>query len=177
MIKKFNLSKSFGKVSETNEHSFFDLKKGISIYLKILMNYLQSISIVQSLELKWPFYAKAYLYAYSNMGNVSTKTVSLGCILNDLGYNIDAIYVETIFTISIPFITFLVAVFLLMVINFVTKRTKRMTRMIVILIVSSIFLQPSIIRILYQNIVCKKIDEKNLLADNLNINCDDQNKW
>lgn len=179
MIKLFKSKTSIDVSSNIGEESSFDIKKGLSIYLKILLNYLQLISIVENLELKWPFYAKSYLNVYTNMGSVSTQTVSLECILNDLEYNVESLYVETIFSILLPFITFFIALSSLIVLHFLTRRAKQTTRFIVIVIVASIFLQPTIVKMLYKNMICKKIDSDYFLSANLQIECesDDRNKW
>ena len=64
-----------------------ELRKGMSIYMKILLNYLQMLTIVQSFDLKWPFYVKNYLNFFASVGGgISPQVISVDCLLND--YNI-----------------------------------------------------------------------------------------
>ena len=64
----------------------FSPQKGVSVYLKILLNYLQMISIIESLQLKWPIYVQNYLNVYANIGGVSTEVLSLDCFLQDITF-------------------------------------------------------------------------------------------
>ena len=156
-----------------------DIKKATSIYLKILVNYLQLIVIIQNLEIKWPSHVKNYFNFYENFGTVSTQGISFDCILKDYDYNIETIYVETIFDTLLPGITLIFAGSILTVFHIYNKKSNQTIRFIVIMIVSSIYLQPAIIKILYANLVCKTIDNASFLKVNLSINCntDTRNKW
>ena len=149
----------------------FDMKKGVSIYLKIMLNYIQSISIIQSLELKWPFYVKSYMNVYSNAGSVSTQVISLDCMVNDYNIDVETIYAETVFSITLPFLCFFISFFALATVYLIKKKSQKI-RFIVIVIVGSIFLQPMILKILFKNLVCKQINEISYLAGNLKIKCD-----
>jgi hypothetical protein len=159
------------KTGFTNENEAFDAKKGVSIYMKIMLNYIQSIAIIQSLELKWPFYVESYLNTYSTAGSVSTQTISLDCMINDYQIDIQAIYLETLFSSFLPFFCFFCSGIALASVYFVKKKSQKI-RFIVIVIVGSIFLQPMIIKILFKNLVCKKINNKSYLVQNLKIDCD-----
>ena len=181
MLNKYKFNTSVGVSSSGKDIDFFDFKKGVSIYLKIMLNYLQLISIIQNIDLRWPFYAKTYFDVYKNMGGVSTQTVSLECILNDLDYNMESLYVETIFSISLPFLTFFFALIFIILVQMLNNHKKQhiLRRLIVVLIVSSIFLQPNIINMLYKNMVCKKIDSEYFLSSKMTIKCysDDRTNW
>ena len=179
-----NIEKENSKnVNEVNneDSDIFDIKKGVTIYLKILLNYLQLISIIHSFDLKWPFYVKEYLNIYSSAGNLSDQAISFECLLFDYEISIKPVYFQTCFTILIPFTTYLLAFILLFLklVLFHKKRRELNTKFVVIVIVSSIFLQPNIIKVLYKNLICKKIDDDYLLTHNYSINCnsDSHSKW
>ena len=159
----------------------FDAKKGISVYLKIFLNYIQMISIIESLELKWPFYVRNYLTIYSNIGGVSTQLISFECLLQDYDINSESIYVQTLLILMLPFVVFLVALVILAGIVLIKKGDKKrqQIRFIAILIIVCIFLQPSIIKSLFDNLTCQNIDGKNYLKANMMIDCNDdsQLKW
>ena len=131
------------------------------------------------MELKWPFYAQTYFNIYTNMGSVSTRSISLECVLNDIESKVNSLYVETIFALSIPFLTFLLAFLILIVLSDLLYKKKQTARYIVVVIVSSIFLQTTIIRMLYNNLFCEEIDGSFYLSLNLEIECqsEERNKW
>lgn len=156
-----------------NEFDFFDGKKAASTYLKIFLNYIQSISIVLNLGMKFPFYAKEYFKVYSIFGNVSSQTISFDCFLQDYQINIQAIYFETFFSIGLPYVITFSSGFILIAIFYFWKKKKfEIHKFVAIIIVSSIFLQPTIITMLYKNMVCKKLNSNSLLTTNLEIDCD-----
>ena len=159
------------KLSASTTNRTFDPKKGISVYLKILLNYLQMISIIQSLDLKWPFYVRSYLNVYSNFGGVSTQILSFDCLLQDHNIETESIYIQTILAVGLPFAIFLISIFVLALIYWRKKKTQKI-RFIVVVIVVSIFLQPSIVKTLFDNLTCKQIDGSRYLKANFLINCD-----
>ena len=174
-MMRISIAKS-GNSSQT--HRTFDPKKGMSVYLKILLNYLQMVSIIENMELKWPFYVRNYLNVYSNIGGVSTQILSFDCLLQDYNIMTESIYISTALTLIMPFAIFLVSMIVLGVI-FMRKKKSQKIRFIVIVIVVSIFLQPSIIKTLFDNITCETIDDSSYLKANLLINCDttSQKQW
>ena len=170
-------------MSETKRSAFrtLDTKKEMSVYLKILLNYLQMISIIRSLELKWPFYVGNYLNIYANFGGVSTQILSFDCLLQDYSIETESIYIQTILAVSLPFTIFLISIVALVLLCLKNKKTRKTqkTRFIVVVIVVSIFLQPSIIKTLFDNITCKQIDDSQYLKENFLIDCEtnSQKTW
>ena len=150
----------------------------MSIYLNIFMSYLQMISIIQSLELKWPFYVRNYLNVYSNMGGISTQVLSFDCLLHYHGIETKAIYIQTLFTLILPNVIFFFSFVFLSFIYLKQKKTQRI-RFIVILVVVSIFLQPTIITILFDSLSCEKIESFHFLKANRLIDCnsDAHKQW
>ena len=175
-IFKKNLEKnSFEmlKDNNANEFDFFDVKKATSIYLKILLNYIQSISIIMNLGMKLPFYAKEYFKVYSLFGNVSAQSISFDCFLQDYKIEIPSIYFETFFVISLPYVIIFFSGFILLAIFYFFKKNKpKLYKFVVIIIVSSILLQPTIIKMIYKNMVCRKLNLNLLLTASLELNCD-----
>ena len=158
------------KQHEKQRENSFDAKKDMSIYLKIFMNYIQMISIINSLELKWPFYVKNYLNVFSNMGGISTQVLSIDCLLQDYGIETKAIYIQTLLILILPFAIFFLS-FLFLSCLFLKQKKTQQTRFIVILIVVSIFLQPTIIKGLFDNFSCEKIENNQFLKVNRLIDC------
>ena len=167
--------------SKQKQTAYFDAKKGMSVYLKIFLNYLQMISIIESLDLKWPFYVRNYLDIYSNIGGVSTQLISFECLLQDYDINTESIYVQTLITLILPFAVVIVALAILAGIVLIKKGDKKrqQIRFVAILIIVCIFVQPSIIKSLFDNVTCENLDGENYLKANLMIDCSDNNqiKW
>lgn len=136
------------------------------------------IAIIQSLNLHWPFYVKTYIEAYSNMGNLSTQIMSFDCLLNDYEINVKIIYAKTLVSTLLPFVIFMVCLLALMIVQLKSKKSQK-TRIVVIIIIVSIFLQPGIIKVLFENLNCREIDKESLLEKYLDIGCnaDGQKQW
>lgn len=147
-------------------------KQSMSLNLKILMNYIQIITIMQEFEMKWPFYARNYLKFFASMGGgLSPQVISFDCVFDDHDINIYSLYAQTFVMSLLPLAIYVIAGVVLLVFFF-TTRNPQMIRFIVVLIVVSLFLQPSIINTLFQNLSCRQIDNGNYLTKNLDISCD-----
>lgn len=156
----------------------FDSKVGIAIYLKIFLNYLQMISIIRTFDLKWPSYVKNYLNIYSFFGGVSSEIFSIDCLTNEYNYGLKNIYINTLFMICFPFfLIFLNGLFILL--HFLYSGKFQKIRLMIIIIVISIFLQPINIQALFANLKCLEINENSLLEANMSIDCqsEEHQKW
>ena len=69
-----NLSRENVKVSK------LPLSEYLSILLKILMNHVQTVSFVKSIDIGWPKLAEDLLNLQSSLGDISTHIVSLECL-------------------------------------------------------------------------------------------------
>jgi hypothetical protein len=56
------------------------LSEYLSILLKILMNHIQIMNFVKSVDIGWPKLAEEYIDIQSAIGDVSTHIVSLECL-------------------------------------------------------------------------------------------------
>lgn len=166
LIKEFSLNDT------VNSNSANHLRKGLSIYMKILLNYLQMLSIIQSFELNWPFYARSYFNFFSSVGGgISTQVISIDCLLNDYQLDVVALYGQTLIISVLPFIIYIAAAIVLGMI-YLFKKKGQSIRFIVIVIVTSVFLQPNIIKILFDNLSCKTFDNNSYLTHDMSISCD-----
>ena len=154
-----------------------DPKKKIQILLKMTINYLQFISIINYYKLNWPYSLNLFLGYYAGV-ITSSNVISLSCIVD--GYNIDLhpLYLETIFITLLPFVVFLFGVIFLTISYLITKKSPK-TRLFTIFISINTLLQPSVISKLIQNLNYQQIDGKFLLVSNLDIDLlsDFHMKW
>lgn len=156
----------------------FNLKKGGSIYLKILMNYLQIIAIIQSIDLRWPFYADDFLKANSQVASITNEVLSFDCVLYDYEIKEDPIHAKALIGFMLPIILFFIISFIF-IMSFLKNGKNQKNRIIMGLVVLCIFLQPSILKQLFDNLNCKKIGDYLYLSKQMNLKCDDENhqKW
>lgn len=131
---------------------------------------MQSISIIQDLNFKWPILIKRFLNLFSTGGNFS-QGISFQCSLYDFKIDLEDIYFKTIFLVALPFVIFMLAGAFLLFLGFYQKKSQG-SRFIVIIIVSSIFLQPNIIKTLFENLICTEANGKWFLKTNMDINCE-----
>ena len=160
-----------------SRNNFFTLKKGFSIYIKILLNYIQMIAITHSLDLKWPFYVNDYLNVSSQFGSPG-DVISLDCVLRDQHISISSIHMKALIIVIFPFATMGIIILVLVLLSFIQKNTQK-NRYFISLMVMSIFLQPTILQILFDNLSYTKINNVPYLTKNLIIKYDDEDhqKW
>lgn len=151
----------------------FNPKKQVSVFLKIFLNYSQMISILQAFDLKWPIEIKTFFNVYSNAGGISSDVVSFDCLVKDEKFSLDAIYLKTIIFNIIPMSAFCVAFGILLLI-YLQRGKSQTIRFIVVVVVTCIFLQPTIIKLLFDNLICRKIDHRNFLKEKLIVDCDEE---
>lgn len=181
VFKSFSIKQSENLlVLSTEKFVFnkFDAKVGIAIYLKIFLNYLQMISIIRTFDLKWPSYVNNYLNIFSFFGGVSSDIISVDCLLYAYNKMLKNIYINTLFMISFPFaLIFLSGFFILL--NFLYSGKFHKIRLVVIIIIISIFLQPLNIQVLFDNLKCLEINKSLLLEANMSIDCqsEEHQKW
>ena len=130
------------------------------------------LSIMQGFDLKWPFYVRNYLNFFSSVGGgISAQTISIDCLLEDYQLDVVSLYAQTLFISILPFLVYLVTILVLAFFYFMTKRSQSI-RFVVVVIVVSIFLQPSIIKMLFDNLSCMSIENNSYLIQNMEISCD-----
>ena len=147
--------------------------KNMSIYLKILLNYLQMISIMQGFQLKWPFYVRNYLNFFSSVGGgISAQAISVDCLMEDYQLDVVALYAQTLVISILPFFVYLVTLSILAFFYYKTKKSQNI-RLVVVVIVVSIFMQPTILKMLFQNLQCKNIENDSYLIQDMQISCNE----
>ena len=138
--------------------------------MKILLNYSQMISIIQSFDLKWPFEVKDLFNVYSNAGGVSPSVVSVDCLVQDANLQTEPIYIQTFVFYLVPVLVFVIAFLILSVVYYMNHKSQKI-RFVVVIIVTCIFLQPTLVKLLFDNLICKNIDGQSFLQKMLALNC------
>lgn len=168
-----------GKNNKKNQAPPFNIKKGASIYLKILMNYLQIIAIIQSIDLRWPYYAKDFLKANSQITNFTNELLSFDCIIYDYDIQQQPIHIKALIGVMLPIIMFFAILNIFLLNYFFQNRKSQKNRIIMSLVVICIFLQPSILKQLFDNLNCKQIGTENFLSKQMNLKCNEEShqRW
>ncbi len=167
------LSLIIGKDKQIKE-ILFHPKKQITVLMRIFMNYSQTISIIDSIELKWPFEFQIFLGILSNAGNISSNLFSFDCFLDSSDVNLDSFYSKTFFFILLPALIIFTTSLITTTILKKRKKVMKFNHFIVIIIVTCIFFQPNTIQLLFDNIICKKLDGIFYLKEKMIINCNEE---
>lgn len=176
--KDFNSNIANRIKKKENNTPPFNIKKGGSIYLKILMNYFQIIAVIHSIDLRWPFYADDFLKANSQIATMTNEVLSFDCVLYDYEIKEDPIHAKALIGFMLPIILFFIISFIFLL-SFIKSGLEQKNRIIMSIVVLCIFLQPSILKQLFDNLNCKKIGDVLYLSRQMNLKCDDENhkKW
>lgn len=158
--------------------NYFTIKKSFSIYFKILMNYLQMIAIIHSLDLRWPFYVSDYFSFIGRFGSAAGDIISLDCLIKDYNLEINNIHLKSIVVIIFTILIIFFFGMILLIIRLKTKNNQR-NRFFIICIIISIFLQPTILQILFDNLNYTNLNNTSYLTKNLLIKYydEDHQEW
>lgn len=171
--------RSFLTISDKNFDKPTRDKDLISIRMKILLNYLQMISIVNSFKFKWPYETRMFFNYLSILGNgIANQSISFDCLVDDYKIRYPSFYVKTFYISLIPFAIILLFGFALIGFYLLTKKPQKI-RFIITIIVIGVFTQSPIIKVLFENLPCKTIENENYLIENMEILCSSESylKW
>lgn len=158
------------------------MKAQMSIFQKIILNYLQSISIIYSLKLKWPFFVYEFLGTFSHVGNASNNMISLDCFVYTYQIVLPSIFLKTVFILILPLFSIM---FIMTIFNIIDRFRKNISNInflnsfLTIIVIICIFFQPSIIQNLFNYFSCRQINGDKYLNLSMKIKCnsDEYNRW
>ena len=147
----------------------------VSVFLKGILNYSQTVSIITSINYTWPFYIKSYFEIASILGSISSKAFSVDCLLHDFQINEEAIHIKALIFVILPFFLWTL---LFLVVQLKRKNLAFNQLFSYFLIISSYF-QPMILQNLLDNFKCKSLGARSLLYMDMNLACDSEDhvKW
>ena len=159
------------------DKSIMNISKKIQIYFKIMINYLQIISIINSIPMKWPYNVNIFFRYFSSI-SMSSYAVSLQCIFYSYDINLEPIYFETMVIVLMPFFISFWAL-PMMISSYLIYKKPQKIRFISMFIALHALLQPPIVTKLLENINCNMINNKCYLASDANIdyNSEYHQKW
>jgi hypothetical protein len=146
-----------------------------TILIKILMNYIQVISIVSSFNLDWPDFALQYLHIQQAAGSLSQQSFSLDCFISaKYDHTNTQVYFDKILLyLLIPIALILICLFLWGIVSLIKLDYKYIRNHFTGSVVIVLFiLHTIIINITLSPFSCKEIDNiGDWLNDNLSIKC------
>lgn len=161
-------------ISEKRFDQLSNNKDLISIRMKIILNYLQIIAIVNSFEFKWPYETRIFFNYLSILGNgLANQSISFDCLVDEYDIKYQGFYVKTFFISLMPLLIILIFGFVLIVFYLVNKRSQKI-RFIITIIVTGVFTQSSIIKALFEHLPCKTIENQEYLAQNMKVLCNSE---
>ena len=161
-----------------------------SAYMKVLMNYFQTMNIINILELKWHSAISKFQSASQTLSGGFFKVISLECIFKSFisyfffllkftfkgEFSLPKIYLEAIVTIFFPFILVLPSFYYLAIFckKKVSKNDKNIAKnkVILTLCVALYSFQPTILSILVQMSMCESFNFGSYLKVYLLESCD-----
>ena len=146
-----------------------NLKRKISVNVRILFDYMQMVSITQNVQFSWPFYIEQYFRFFSFI-SLSNKIFSMDCLINDYNINLSVVYFEGIILVIMPFLISLLSGIYYFIYNKKNRKYAR-TKVIAVIFIVFTYLQTSIISQLLEILACKEIDGVSYLINDMDFIC------
>ena len=157
--------------TKKSDHISLKSGKSLSIFIKIFINYAQMVSIIHSLELKWPYYVTTYMKVTGNIGTISSEFLSLDCLITDYNIDLNPIYLKALINVVIYVIFLGGAVIFFILIQIISKKRRKINNLIILTIVLSIMIQPNSIKETSDMFNCKEIEGQSYLIKQMSIPC------
>lgn len=141
-------------------------QRKLAVNIRILLNYMQIISILKFIKFEWPFYFKEYFNIFAYLSYAS-KILSFDCIFEDYDLKIERFYIQSTIFVFFPFIICFICGLVLML--FCSK--DKIIKLHVCVYVVFTFFLPSAISQQLESIKCKEMDGKSYMVTNLNYQC------
>jgi len=143
-----------------------------SIYLKILMNYLQLVLLTADFKLNWPEIVQQLFEVQNSAGGVTEQAFSVDCFLADNQSTSSSYYRKMTIMVILPIALVLLSVLFWTVIA-IKKREKRLlTRELAATIVILFFLiHPNLVKMLFSMFSCEAVNGDYWLTVDMAIPC------
>ena len=140
-----------------------------SIYLKILVNYLQIVSLTIEFELDWPKLAKKMFSAQRKASSGSEQFLSFDCFIS--GY-LNPFFGKVFILTIVPLFCFILSLIFWVIKYLKTKPDLIKEKFIGTVIVQFFFFYPYIIRLNFLTFYCTKLDNDDYYLNSyMNIKC------
>lgn len=122
----------------------------LSIYLKIALNYYQINTIIANMNIEWPYNVKKYFDSFSTIGDIMGQLFSFDCLLFEMGYYYNSIYIRTMAVVLFPIISYIYCAIHFFMKKLIVGQAK-FRKVIVAVAVFHIIMQPFIVSKFLEN--------------------------
>ena len=175
-----NLSRrNLGSKNGISNTSLTSSEKSISLFFKILINYAQMLTLVSSLQLKWPSYLNSYFQTSNNMGSFSTQVISFDCLNEDYNIQISSIYIKPLAILLVYIFLFALALMIFLVERSCFRSRFKMSKLLIMIIVLNTMIQPNSLRETADILNCQNVIDKKYLVEKISLECytDEHQFW
>jgi len=146
-----------------------------SIYMKVLLNYLQLIMMTANFDLNWPSYLHSFIQTQQVVGNVSDQVFSIDCFFQSEGQEDqgNAVRMKIVLLSFLPLLMWLLGAVWWLPFALVTRKYSYLKNELVTTSVVFFFLiHPSLVKLMFAFFYCKQLDPGQYwLTSCLNIRC------
>lgn len=148
----------------------------LSIFFRIFLNYLQIVSLAQDFDLTWPDVIQNMFAIQYNLGNISQYMFSFDCFVKsnyqeikfrlliyfnnifvDTASQMPTIYLRALLTGLTPILAFVIIIIFWLIYKLWTRKSIK-NDLITTLLISTYFIQPTIISMMAKIMSCKEVD-------------------
>jgi hypothetical protein len=152
---------------KTTLKSAFTLKSIHSIYIKILINYIQLIFITTQINILWPTYLDSAVLLQRSAATLSERLFSLDCYLST-GSNVSSYYYKLILFALAPLVIFFASSVFWTGFGFYRESNVYMKRENFTSIIVLFFLiYPNILRVMFSHFLCRNVDKFGLYLNEM----------
>ena len=151
-----------------------EIIRGLSIYLRIAMNYFQVTAIIASLNIEWPYETEKYLSVFLPIIDITGQILSYECIFMDMQIYSKSIYIRTLFVVILPCVIFLY-IWMQFIMKQIISRNSKLSRVFVGIMVTHVLTQPMVLKQLLENFNCIKVENDIVLASQMDLKYNDEN--
>jgi hypothetical protein len=158
--------------------SAYKASSHLSIYVKILLNYLQLVMMTANFDLNWPSYLRSVIKTQQIIGNVSEQVFSIDCFFQGDGEEDqgNAVRMKIVILSFVPLLMWLLGAVWWLPYSLITRKYGHLKNELVTTSVVFFFLiHPSLVKLMFAFFHCRQLDPGQYwMASCLNIRCWDQ---
>ena len=142
-----------------------------TVYMRILTNYFQILTLAQSYDLSWDDNLKKFLESISFIAKSSEIILSVDCFVRDNGIDIHPVFIKMVIACIFPIIAISAALLFWLIWKLIRRNTKVVTNLITSIIIVIFISLPPITSITFAIFNCVEIfnDGDTFLALDMNI--------
>lgn len=170
-ISTKNAEKVINKICQKKDGLAID-RESASIYIKIILNYIQMMAILSSFDFNWSNHSKNFLNGVSSLGiDFLNNMISFKCLAISYEITTNSFYIQTFLVTILPFLVIFISWLILIIFSFWKQKSQKIRFYIIVIIVCVLFQSP-IVKILLENTSCINIENISYLKKDTEIFCD-----